>query len=131
MAEPGLQPQDLSFGLLVPLPFRIVTLLTLGLFCWASNLHGLHLFGIDPANSLGFHTARSNAPAWYPIYSIASIIGAWNGANWVLYLMTNSRHFILEDRQSLFPFVSLAGTVFMLILPMNFIFRRERQAFLR
>lgn len=31
----------------LPLPFRVLSLVGLGILCWASNLHILHLLGID------------------------------------------------------------------------------------
>lgn len=45
-----------SFSLLFPLPFRILSLFSLGLFAWASNLHALSNSLIDPGLLLDIRT---------------------------------------------------------------------------
>lgn len=48
--EPG-DPSG-NFSLVYPLPFRILSLISLGLLAWATNLHGVTSMGIDAAKVL-------------------------------------------------------------------------------
>jgi hypothetical protein len=47
----------------VPLPFRVLGLVGLGLLCWASNLHLLQLLGLDVAHVLDTRTDKPTLPA--------------------------------------------------------------------
>lgn len=42
----------LASSAFIPLPFRALALVGVGLLCWATNLHILHLLGIDVATVL-------------------------------------------------------------------------------
>lgn len=43
---------EAPFAVEFPLPFRVLLLGGLGILCWATNLHGLSLLGIDVAGAL-------------------------------------------------------------------------------
>lgn len=133
MIGPQLQDSLPPFTLLVPLPFRILFLLTLGATCWACNLHGLHLSGINPAATLGFHHTgtRASASPWYSAYYLALVIGVATVSNWVLYRICSYDASTQEMMQSLLPYVSLFGIALILIAPVNLLFRRERHSFFR
>jgi len=72
-----------------PLPFRILVLCTLGLSCWAVNLHVLHLLGIDTSKILDIRHATSNehlhpSRLYQPIYQLAAFYAAWTGLCWTV-----------------------------------------------
>ena len=43
---------ELTFSASFPLPFRVLCLAALGILGWATNLHGLHAWGVDAAGVL-------------------------------------------------------------------------------
>lgn len=48
-AHSWVEPLDAaSFSAFLPPPYRVLLLLALGILCFGSNLHGLHLLGLDP-----------------------------------------------------------------------------------
>jgi hypothetical protein len=73
-----------------PLPFRILVLVSLGAFCWATNLHVLHLLGIDTAVVLDIRSLSSPnehihpSKLYTPVYQLAASLAAWTGLCWVV-----------------------------------------------
>lgn len=43
---------EAHFAASFPLPFRVFVLINVGILCWATNLHGLYVFGIDATSAL-------------------------------------------------------------------------------
>lgn len=74
-----------------PLPFRILLLCTLGLVCWALNLHLLHLLGIDTSKILdirhdpNFSNEHLHPSRLYgPVYQLAGFYAAWTALCWTI-----------------------------------------------
>ena len=56
-------PIEAPFAASFPLPFRVLVLAGTGILCWATNLHGLHILGIDAAAALDIRPFDANSLA--------------------------------------------------------------------
>ena len=52
---------EAPFAASFPLPYRVFVLTGIGIFCWATNLHGLHALGIDASSALDIHPGVHDA----------------------------------------------------------------------
>ena len=102
--------EELFFSAAFPLPFRVLCLLALGILGWATNLHGLHLWGIDAAGVLdlnnydgyrltsplptvtgngsgggGWKRAQPSAQTYRPVYKAFAAFAGWVLVCWVAY----------------------------------------------
>lgn len=149
-----------SFGEHFPLPLRILCLITLGIFAWASNLHFLTAIGIDtasvldirapdhtPALPLSTHEASTSSRSastppssegtfphpsrlHIPIYSLACTYAAWTALGWLFYTLVTS----FSSNESLAKFIPAAfsiSAVLVVFMPWDRMKKRERFMFLR
>jgi hypothetical protein len=89
MSLPGDQ-QLTEFSARFPLPLRVLSLVTLGTFAFASNLHLLRLLGLDAAFILDLrllhesgHTHIHPSRLYPPIYHVALSYTAFTAAGWL------------------------------------------------
>ena len=53
-------PDEITFSVNFPLPYRVLALGAVGILGWATNLHGLHLLGIDATSALELSTRSAH-----------------------------------------------------------------------
>lgn len=64
-----------AFSLLMPLPYRLSTVLVLGIWLWGLNLHGLSKVQIDALSLIRYQPARNNDPPPYlRVYRYATVL---------------------------------------------------------
>jgi len=148
-----------AFSELFPLPLRILCLITLGIFAWASNLHFLTLLGIDvssvldikppdhdatplpvsdssttrtsPSNAVNEHSYFAHPSRLHvPIYQIACTYAAWTVLGWLVNTLVTSIH-VNEDFTKFVPAVFAVASVLIIFLPWDKMKKRERFMFLR
>ena len=106
---------ELYFSAAFPLPFRVLALAALGVLGWATNLHGLHVWGVDAAGVLdlnsnnydGGHRLTSTSPlptsvsadrrtggwrhqhqhqqTYVPVYRAFAAFGGWVFVCWAVF----------------------------------------------
>ena len=127
-------PWTVSF----PLPFRVFVLAGLGILGWATNLHGLHLSGIDVASAMELRLSTSKSspdehagvPALYETtYEMALSYCAWVLLTWVLFRACTMSDISLFDHYAYIPAISTIILIMMLLYPFNGLFRMERLKF--
>ncbi|KAG9099237.1 hypothetical protein FS749_001744, partial [Ceratobasidium sp. UAMH 11750] len=139
-----------------PLPYRVFLLIGLGIFFWATNLHVLHLLGIDtvwvldlrrdklPASSpptplpttrtteLPYDISSLEAVSLYKsVYKLLVSYGLWIGAGWACFRWMTGGVSKSVDAYKTLPAFTAAGIVFGLVCPFNVLMKRERYRFLR
>ncbi|KAG2150900.1 EXS family-domain-containing protein [Suillus clintonianus] len=128
-----------------PLPFRVLFLIGLGILGWATNLHGLHLLGIDAGSALDLHSGRiflpttsssprpSSSPrvAYMPIYRLFAGYTAWCFAGWSFFRLATHSNAMLVDAFKFIPALSSLGVLTTLICPFELCQKRERDLFLQ
>ncbi|QRW08269.1 ER retention-like protein [Ceratobasidium sp. AG-Ba] len=135
--------------------FPLFLLIGLGIFFWATNLHVLHLLGIDtvwvldlrrdklPASSppTPLPTARSTdipydvssleaISLYKSVYKLFLAYGMWIGWGWVCFRWITGGVEKSMDAYKLLPAFTAAGIVFGLVCPFNVLMKRERFRFL-
>jgi hypothetical protein len=128
-----------------PLPFRVLFLGGMGILAWATNLHGLDLFGVDPITALGLrpydgNRLRSatlfNHPPGYAfrhynsIYKLFRSYSIWCICAWLSFRHATQDHLDLVD---VFRYIAaVCGLVVMIgvVYPWDVLQRRERDIFL-
>ena len=175
-------PQDAPFHVDLPvfhtsfpLPYRVLLLIGaclftyftcscclqrklpgLGIFYWASNLHVLHLLGIDTVWVLDIRrdkTTSSSPPTPLPtartpdlphdissleaillyksIYKLFLAYGLWMGLGWACFHLITEGLSDNVDSYKLLPAFTVIGLVFGLVCPFNILMKRERFRFLQ
>lgn len=141
------QLQGLPFAASFPLPFRVLFLAGFGILCWATNLHGLSLLGIDVATALGTgsretqpyplplrpatsHHLSSGSTLYRPVYRLFVLYAAWCLSGWLLF-----RYLVHDDSASVdvykfIPLICSLVVLMILISPFRFAYKRERDTFL-
>lgn len=142
-----------NFSATFPLPLRILSLISLGIAAWATNLHLLAALGIDTAQvldvrasdhsgyaplSLGASTTSATlhlhpSRLHPPVYKLALASLLWTLFGWLSYSAV-SIHLQSYDQYRLATFVPAAFlflAVAALVLPTNTLCRRERGMLLR
>ncbi|KAG8699400.1 hypothetical protein FRC09_006649 [Ceratobasidium sp. 395] len=127
----------------------------LGIFFWATNLHVLHLLGIDtvwvldlrrdklPASSpptplpttraheLPYDLSSLEAVSLYKsIYNLLLSYGLWIGTGWACFRWITGGVSKSVDAYKFLPALTAAGIVFGLVCPFNVLMKRERFRFL-
>lgn len=129
-----------------PIPYRALTLLSLGILGWATNVHGLHKFGVDvvstmdlradaSARSIPTHNlAASHHPkpvtVYRTIYSIFSSFSIFSFLSWCLYRMNTRGDRTLVDYYGYIPVITVLAILLVLVCPYNVMFKEERERFL-
>lgn len=141
---------NLSFVIGFPLPFRVLCLVGLGILGWATNLHGLSLFGIDAASALDLHTTHAGLGTpitdhrWHsgfkfienpwiyyaPVYRLSALYASFCFLAWVLYHSATHTNPAYADPFKFIPAICALCVLIALLTPQNIIEKRERDAFL-
>lgn len=128
-----------------PLPFRVLFLISLGILGWATNLHGLHLLGIDAPSALELHSSRVFLPTtspssrafsstrapYMPIYRLFAGYSTWCFAGWSFFRLATRSNIMLVDAFKYIPVLSSLGVLTALICPYEICQKRERDAFIQ
>ncbi|KXN91012.1 hypothetical protein AN958_03079 [Leucoagaricus sp. SymC.cos] len=141
---------ETNFNLSFPLPYRVLVLIGLGIFAWATNLHGLHVLGIDAVGALELrtegqiprtpsHSNRLNLQSkhvspsvvYLPTYSLFFTYGAFCFISWTLYRVCTKGNDVLIDAFGYIPLTTGLIILMVLVCPMNIVFKYERDKFLR
>ncbi|KAG8995278.1 hypothetical protein FRB93_001172 [Tulasnella sp. JGI-2019a] len=143
----------LASSAFIPLPFRALGLVGLGLLCWATNLHILHLLGIDTASVLetrpeklpllvpssphpdSSHDSLSSShraagPLYPAIYRLLCFYAAWVAATYIIFKMAINGDMKMMDRSRSIVTIASVGVLVGLFCPFNVIQKRERDIFL-
>lgn len=149
--------QELFFSAAFPLPFRVLCLAGLGILGWATNLHGLHLLGLDPVAALDLHPYRydghrltaSSAPTsttarvfgWklsldsstvhMPVYRLFCAYSTCALSAWLVFRYATHGNFTLVDVFKFIPALAALFVLAVLICPFNVFEKSERDRFLR
>jgi hypothetical protein len=139
-----LPPLSASF----PLPFRVLTLVGLAILLWATNLHILHLLGINVPKALDFRDTEDEdgdvftdieekeergdlKTTYMTIYKLAVIYGVFVGSGWGLFrVVTGGEVEVMEQWRGLVGVV-LLGVGAGALVPWRGIGERERRGFRR
>lgn len=141
-----LPPLSASF----PLPFRVLTLVGLAIFLWATNLHILHLLGINVPKALDFRDTQEDdddvdvfpstgekeevgdlKTTYMTIYKLGLIYAGFVGFGWVLFrVITGGEVEVMEQWRGLVGVV-LVGVGVGALAPWRGIGERERKGFRR
>lgn len=144
MSSLDLDP-DTNFNLTFPLPYRVLTLLGLGILAWATNLHGLHLLGVDPVGALELHTGTpifTRGPSGYGKHTPPSILylstykiffayAAFCFTSWSIFRFCTKSDSLLVDAFGYVPLVTGLVILMILVCPMNIFLKHERDKFLQ
>ncbi|KAG0701347.1 EXS family-domain-containing protein [Suillus ampliporus] len=128
-----------------PLPFRVLFLIGLGILGWATNLHGLHLLGIDAPSALELHSgrvflpttsspSRTHSPArmsYMPVYRLFAGYATWCFVGWSFFRLVTRSNTMLVDTFKYIPAVCSLGVLTTLICPYEMCQKRERDLFLQ
>lgn len=137
-----------AFSISLPLPFRALFLIGLGGACWATNLHVLHLIGIDtahildirnepapsvqysarhiPSSPLSLAVYAHPSTLYAPIYKILAVYFAWVFAGWALFRLLTHGELDNLDKFKFIPVITSLGVLVALLVPFNALHRRER-----
>jgi hypothetical protein len=140
-----LPPLSASF----PLPFRVLTLIGLAIFLWATNLHILHLLGINVPKALDFRDPDEDEDVfteigerdkeevgdlkttYMTIYKLGLGYAGFVGTGWVLFwIITGGEVEVMEQWRGLVGVV-LVGVGAGALVPWRGIGERERRGFRR
>ncbi|KDN49722.1 hypothetical protein RSAG8_01787, partial [Rhizoctonia solani AG-8 WAC10335] len=139
-----------------PLPYRVFLLVGLGIFFWATNLHVLHLLGIDTIWVLDLRRDKiqsSSPPTPLPtarqphlpydlfsleainlyksVYKLFVIYIAWIGIGWLYFRLITAGDAEAMDMYKVLPALTGIGLVVGLVCPLDVLVKRERMRFLR
>lgn len=132
MDDPAVEPELDALSLILPLPFRVAIIVVLGVWCWAVNLHYLHVVKID-VPALIRYPSRSNATApshHLSTYRLATLLSGTLAINLLLYwfLTHNSPKQVLRyEGLPIFYLLLLAACFF---LPVRYTAGKGRSRFL-
>ncbi|KAG9001459.1 hypothetical protein FRB90_011600, partial [Tulasnella sp. 427] len=147
----------LASSAFLPLPFRVLALVGLGILCWTTNLHFLHLLGIDTASVLetrtdkiplstppsppttpAGHRGRTRHPLqssashtlYAPLYRVLFYYSAWVFSCYVIYNLSVKGDMQKMDQSRIIITLAAVGAVAGLFCPFNILAKRERDIFL-
>ena len=145
-------PAELLFSAAFPLPFRVLSLAGLGILGWATNIHGLHLAGIDARSvldldsydprqarralaagdrrGLGWKYFNSPVSVYRPVYSLFVAYAAWATTNWLLYRYATFADLDRVDTFKFIPAIAFLVVTMVLVSPFNVFQKVERDRFL-
>lgn len=135
-----------------PLPFRILVLVTGGIFGWATNLHVLHLLGIDTSlildirthdgaaagssenagsGSSGANSSHLHPSRLYPqVYQLAGVTAAWTTLCWIAFQVIAGGDGDAAIGRAVAAF-SWVVALLLLIAPWDRLKKQQRMMFLR
>jgi hypothetical protein len=138
------------FNVYFPLPFRVLFLAGVGILAWATNLHGLHLLGLDAPSALALRShdndrSRSPLPDWrthvfkavepaeshyIPVYRLFRSYAICCFLAWALFRYGIYGQHFLVDTFRYIPGICAFGMILLLVYPYDAFERHEREAFL-
>ncbi|EJD02886.1 EXS-domain-containing protein [Fomitiporia mediterranea MF3/22] len=138
-------PIEAPFAASFPLPFRVLVLAGTGILCWATNLHGLHILGIDAAAALDIRPFDANPHAPLRLTSsgppdvlalaravyrlcIAYAFVVFTG--WALFRLATHGDLALVDLFKWMPAVTMLVVVMLAVSPFEILEKRVRDMFL-
>ncbi len=140
---------ETNLNLTFPLPYRVLTLLGLGILAWATNLHGLHLLGIDAAGVLEFRTEgyppwsthltsrteghpgyKSPSVHYLAVYRIFFAYAAFCLTSWTVFRVCTKGDGFLMNAFGYIPLTTGLVVFVILISPMRVFHKPERDKFL-
>jgi hypothetical protein len=141
---------ETNLNLTFPLPYRVLSLIGLGILAWATNLQGLHMLGIDVVAALELRTegnilrttaniSRANghlstyvppSVVYLPTYKIFFAYGAFCFTSWAFYRVCTKGDSFLVDAFGYFPLITGLVILMILVCPMNVFFKYERDRFI-
>lgn len=147
----------LASSAFLPLPFRVLSLVGLGIVCWTTNLHFLHLLGIDTSavfetrtdkiplstppspptpggpRARTRHSLQSSASQslYPPLYRLLFYFNAWLISCYVLYNLSVKGDMQKMDQSRIVITLAAVGVVVGLFCPFNILAKRERYIFLQ
>ncbi len=136
---------EINWAVSFPLPFRVMVLVGLGILGWATNLHGLKIFGVDAVSTMELRVDPSQQPislriagvhlstpssTYGPVYRLALAYFSWCFTSWALFRYLTYGNVVLTDVFAYIPGVSTLIILFVLVCPFNIFHKRERDKFL-
>ncbi|KAI0081348.1 EXS-domain-containing protein [Panus rudis PR-1116 ss-1] len=145
--------EEITFSAYFPLPYRAYVLAGLGILAWATNLHGLHILGLDAATTLELNSSRNRdhsggrptsplpgpggwkqvsppRSTYGPVYRLSLQYFAFVGTSWLLYRYAMGGDLALVDVFKYIPAVTGLLLFMLLICPFNVVEKAERDRFL-
>ncbi|KAI0780091.1 EXS family-domain-containing protein [Fomes fomentarius] len=142
--------EELYFSAAFPLPFRVLCLVGLGILGWATNLYGLHIWGIDAAGVLdlnnydgyrltsplptdhrtGWKLVQHPEQTYKPAYRLFVTYSAWVFACWVVFRYATREGVESVDSFKFVPAIAALVVVTALVCPFNVFHKPERDKFL-
>ncbi|KAJ3018601.1 protein-ER retention protein [Thoreauomyces humboldtii] len=118
----------------LPPYFRFLLLVDLGVWCFATNLHGLALCGINVSRLLddGTHQGerrREGRGGYRAVYGIAAVLSAVTAGSVILFMSLEQRWG--EERAEVVPALTYIVMVGLVCWPWDGFYARERATFLR
>lgn len=149
-------PVELLFSATFPLPYRVLSLVSLGIIGWATNVHGLHAAGHDARAALdldhydprlgrraisplplndrtgsGWRYHQGPAAVYKPIYWLFLAYAVWTLTNWLVFKHATYGDLYRVDALKFVPAVAMLVAVMLLIAPFNVFAKTERDRFLQ
>ncbi|TDL25926.1 EXS-domain-containing protein [Rickenella mellea] len=141
---------EASFAATIPLPFRVLFLAGTGILCWATNLHGLYLLGVNPAAALEYKshdprnlpsrriTGGSNslpqpAALYRPVYRLFLAYSIWTFVGWIAFRAHTSDNTSVwnVDTYKYIPSIVILVICMVLVSPFNYFGKHERDQFIQ
>lgn len=146
---------EITFSTNFPLPYRVLALGGVGILGWATNLHGLHLLGIDAASALELST-RGHGPSsslsdpvttplpthngwklivhsgsvYRPVYRLLAQFACVGLLSWTAFRYATGGRVDAVDVFKYIPAVTLVFVFMCLVCPLALFEKRERDKFL-
>jgi len=125
---------DISFSVYFPLPYRVLGILLLGIWAWATNIHVLELSNIDTSSLFNgrvklLHT--SDPSMFMPVYRIAAMFSILAISSLLSFWTFTLGDVIAVREWEILPLSCLAFLFCLLLCPFNVLYRTERFKFLQ
>jgi hypothetical protein len=149
------------FSIVLPLPYRCLLLVGIGILGWATNLHGLYFLGVDTGYTLnirrssfssmdnvyenlaiptavsssrvnrGTTTFARPSTLYGPIYKIFITYGVLVFTSWLLFRLLSGDSPDEMDSSKIIPSLTFLAVLVSLFWPFSFAQKQERYTFLR
>ncbi|EJU04061.1 EXS-domain-containing protein [Dacryopinax primogenitus] len=137
-----------AFSKSFPLPFRVLTLLGLGIIGWATNLHLLRLLGVDAYGALvknsaslrgqndgfpsssGGNKREQDRALTASVYRLFLVYALWVGTGWFLFRYATGGDEDMINRYRAVPAILLAAILLGILSPYSFE-KHTRETFLQ
>ncbi|KAF5370663.1 hypothetical protein D9758_001936 [Tetrapyrgos nigripes] len=132
---------EISYAVSFPLPYRVLSLVGLGILGWATNLHGIDILGIDVVSTLALDTrsstgdvfskhTRTASDIYKTVYKIAALYASWCFVSWITFRSAAGSDVSLVDVFGYVPAVSALLVLLVLVCPFDILYKSERDKFL-